>query len=66
MIERFNPKLAKLIFKVKNFTDFAVAYRYPDAEKKPISQAQSKKAIMMAQKIYDTFHLEVFGKIPKI
>ncbi len=56
-----NPKLAKLILKSQGLSDYAVFYRYPDAEDKDLSMKNTKQAIKFAQKIYEVCFKEVFG-----
>lgn len=51
-VAQIDSILAKQVFKLKNMNDYAVAYRYPDAEKRPMTVARAKTAIINAEKIY--------------
>lgn len=48
-----DANLSKLIIKSKGLTDYAVFYRYPDAEDKELTMKKARDAIKFAQKIYD-------------
>ena len=59
---QFDKSLNKLILKHKYLTDLAIVYRYPDAEKKPLTYAKAKSAAKSAHLIYDRFYKATFGK----
>lgn len=48
-----DSKFSKRLMKYKNMNDLAVAYRYPDAEKKPLTISRAKTAIKNAETIYN-------------
>ena len=50
-VEKINPHLAKTLSKSKSLTAYAVTYRYPDAERKPLTVAKAKIAITVAEKV---------------
>lgn len=54
-------KLSKLIIKTKGLTDYAVVFRYPSIEKRPLSLNKAKTAIKQSQAIYDECFKKVFG-----
>lgn len=54
-------KLSKHIIKTKGLTDYAVVFRYPSIEKKPLSLNKVKTAIKQSQAIYDECFKKVFG-----
>jgi hypothetical protein len=45
--------------------DLAIVYRYPDAEKKPLTFAKAKSATKAAHIIYDSFYKQTFNKSDK-
>jgi HEPN domain-containing protein len=51
-VAKVNPELAKLILQAKNLTIYAVTYRYPDAERKPLTISKVKRAIKIAEVIF--------------
>lgn len=52
-VSKFNPVLAKKLSKTKSLTTYAVTYRYPDAERKPLTVAKAKSAIRIAELTFD-------------
>ena len=52
-LSNINPILAKKISKAKSLTKYAVIYRYPDAERKPLTVAQVKSAIKIAENVFE-------------
>lgn len=52
-IDKIDPVLAKKIVKAKTLTNYAVTYRYPDAERKPLTIAKSKAATKLAEHVLD-------------
>lgn len=64
-VAKVDPILSKLTKKYGSLTDLAVAYRYPDAEKKPLTFTRAKSAVNQAQLIYDECYKRVYGKLPK-
>ncbi len=52
-VEKFDLSLAAKIKKAKNLTVYAVTYRYPDAEKKPLTVTKAKSAIKTAEDIFE-------------
>jgi len=61
MVAAFDPRLAKELSKADKLTDYAVAYRYPDAEKEAMTVAKADRALKIAQKIYD----DLLSKVQK-
>lgn len=61
-----DKSIASLVLKSKELTEYAVIYRYPDAERKPLSLSKAKDAIKKAQKIYDACFKVVYGKSTKL
>lgn len=53
LVANVDPKLAKKIIKVKVLTMYAVVYRYPDAERKPMTVAKARSAIKLAEMVYE-------------
>lgn len=47
-----DPKLSNKLKKANKLTKFAVAYRYPDTEKKPLTTKQVNSALKMAKQIF--------------
>jgi HEPN domain-containing protein len=62
LVIQFDKSLTKLILKYKFLTDLAIVYRYPDAEKKPLTFAKAKSAVKAAHIIYDSFYKATFNK----
>lgn len=60
-----NKSISKLIFKFKSLTELAVAYRYPDAAKRPLTMARTKSASKQAHLIYDKCYKATYGKPDK-
>ena len=52
-IAQIDGSLAKKLHKADKLTKFAVAYRYPDAEKKPLTLKETDSALKLAQAIFD-------------
>lgn len=48
-----DPILAKKVRKSRILTDYAVVYRYPDAERKPLTVAKAKSAIKLAEMVLE-------------
>lgn len=59
---QIDPALGKLFLKAKKLNAYAVAYRYPDAEKKPLTVAKARSAVKQAHTIYDRCYKAAFGK----
>jgi HEPN domain-containing protein len=51
-IAKVDIKLAKKLSKAKTLTVYAVTYRYPDAERKPLTVAKTKTAIKVAEQVF--------------
>jgi HEPN domain-containing protein len=66
IVSESHQGLGQMAIKAKILTEYAVVYRYPDAEKKPITLAQAKAAVRKAQQIYDLSFRLVYGGHPKI
>lgn len=60
-VKPLDANLAKLITRAKGLTDYAVVFRYPSAENKPLTMIKAKKAIQQSQIIYDVCFKKVFG-----
>lgn len=58
-----DAKIAKLVLKNKILSEYAVFYRYPDAEKKALTLAQARSAVSRARLIYDRCYASVFEKV---
>ncbi len=52
-VAKLDAKLAKKLSKSKTLTISAVRYRYPDAERKPLTVAKTKAAIKVAEKVFE-------------
>ncbi len=61
-ISQVDAALAHAILKADYMNDFAVHYRYPDAEKKPLTFSKAKSAAKQARLIYDKCYKATFGK----
>ena len=62
LVSSVEPELSKLILRHKSLTNLAIAYRYPDAESKPLTFATTKSAAKKARQIYDQCLKLSFGK----
>lgn len=51
LVNSVDAKLAKNISKAKTLTIYAVIYRYPDAERKPMTVAKAKAASKIADHV---------------
>jgi HEPN domain-containing protein len=60
-VEKIDTPLAKLILKRKSMIKLAITYRYPDAEKKPLTLGEAKAAIKHAEELYDQCYRRVYG-----
>ncbi|KYG61436.1 hypothetical protein AZI86_17125 [Bdellovibrio bacteriovorus] len=52
-VAKIDPNLAKKISKAEGLTIYAVTYRYPDAERKTMTVAKVKKAIQIAEEVFE-------------
>lgn len=52
-LAQIDPKLAKKLNKAKSLTTYAVTYRYPEAERKPLTAARAKTALKTAEKVFE-------------
>lgn len=62
LVGNYNKSLSDLILKNKSLAELAIIYRYPDAEKKPLTFARAKSASKKAHIIYDRCYKATFGK----
>lgn len=53
LVEGLDPKLAKKLAKAEILTKYAVVYRYPDAEKKPLTLKQVHSAIKLSNQLFE-------------
>lgn len=53
LVTEIDKVLGAKLAKANVLTQYAVTYRYPDAEKKPLTLKQTQSAMKMAQKIFD-------------
>lgn len=53
LVESLDPKLAKKLAKAEILTKYAVIYRYPDAEKKPLTLKQAHSAVKLSKQLFD-------------
>lgn len=60
-----NKSMSKFILKYKALTELAIAYRYPDAAKRPLTMARAKSASKQAHLIYDKCYKATYGKPDK-
>lgn len=60
-IAQVDTKLAKLVKRSKSINDLAVAYRYPDAQKTPLTVVKIKTAIKRAEAIYLACFDSIYG-----
>lgn len=52
-VAKIDPELARKLSKAKTLTIYAVTYRYPDAERKPLTVVKAKSAVRIADLILD-------------
>ncbi len=52
-ISKIDILLAKKLSKAETLTIYAVTYRYPDAERKPLTVAKTKTAIKIAEQAFE-------------
>lgn len=52
-VAKIDSNLAKKISKAEGLTIYAVTYRYPDAERKTLTVAKVKKAIQIADEVFE-------------
>lgn len=60
-VGQVDKSLASLVLEHKDMIDLAIAYRYPDAELKPLTVARAKKEIKNAEKFYKLFYESIYG-----
>lgn len=53
LVENLDPKLAKKLAKAEILTKYTVVYRYPDAEKKPLTLKQVRSAIKLSNQLFE-------------
>lgn len=53
-VAKIDAVLAKKISNADSLTIYAVTYRYPDAERKPLTVAKAKVAIKVAEKVFES------------
>ena len=53
LVVNIDKTLGDKLAKAHVLTQYAVTYRYPDAEKKPLTLKQAESALKLAQKIFD-------------
>lgn len=58
-VSEINPGLGKKLMKADVLTKYAVVYRYPDAEKRPLTVKQVTAALKMAERLYEALLGEV-------
>lgn len=58
-VENIDSQLAKKIAKADILTKYAVVYRYPDAEKKPLTMRQARAAIKLATELYELLRTKI-------
>lgn len=54
-VSKISSALAKRALKAKLLTTYAVTYRYPDAERKPLTVAKARAAIKIAEATFEEF-----------
>jgi HEPN domain-containing protein len=54
LVLKIDPALGKSLSKTEVLTKYAVAYRYPDSEVKPLTMIKVKSALKMAKTAYDS------------
>ncbi len=52
-VSTVDAALAKKISKAKTLTIYAVTYRYPDAERKPLTVTKARAAIKIAEYVFE-------------
>lgn len=52
-VEPIDAKLVKKLTKAEILTKYAVVYRYPDAEKKPLTLKQVNSAIKLSNQLFE-------------
>jgi len=60
-VSKIDLILSKKIIKAKTLTIYAVTYRYPDAEKRPLTVAKVKAAIKVADLVYSSCLKDISG-----
>lgn len=50
---KVNPNLKSVVTGLEPLTEYAVAYRYPDASKIPLTKSQVETAIQKAESVYN-------------
>jgi len=53
LVAPVDQELSKRLLKAKKLTDYAVALRYPDAQKKPLTKVKAVAAVKLAHQVYD-------------
>jgi hypothetical protein len=53
MVQQIDNPLGLRLKQAQRLSKYAVVYRYPDAETKPLTIRQVDSAVRIAQKIYD-------------
>jgi HEPN domain-containing protein len=48
-----DKRLGTKLLRAEKLTKYAVSYRYPDAERKPLTLKNADSALKMAQRLYD-------------
>lgn len=59
LIKKIDAKLAVTFRNADQITAYAVAYRYPDSQVKPITFRTAKAAVNQAKRVYDRLYKEV-------
>ena len=59
-----NSDLKSLNIGMKRITEFAVTYRYPDAELEPITQAELEETLIQARAVFDELSKICLGSTP--
>jgi HEPN domain-containing protein len=52
-VSKMDVDLAKQLSKAESLTIYAVTYRYPDAQRKPLSAAKVRTAIKVAERVFN-------------
>lgn len=52
-VAKIDPALSKKISRAERLTIYAVTYRYPDAERKPLTVAKTRAAIKIAEQVFE-------------
>lgn len=58
-VEDIDAQLAKKLAKADILTKYAVVYKYPDAEKKPLTMKQARSAIKLATDLYELLRSKI-------